>query len=169
MNYDPMSSDLDAAIFWLDEVSLTDSTVSNAWNILKKYYEQCIDSLKNNDGSSLSFSSDSQRNNMYANAARFILNNSFLNDCCNFFDCQEDRIKEAVNSVKSNNRDFDLMIIKICRLYNMRLKLGHSARITYIAKSEFFMRNKVQNIFVDFLSDFNIIANTFFIKGIINP
>ena len=43
MNYDPMSADLDAAIFWLDEVSLTDSTVSNAWNILKKYYHQCID------------------------------------------------------------------------------------------------------------------------------
>ena len=73
---------------------------------------------------------------MYANAARFISNTSFFNDCCNFFDCQEDKIKEAVNSLKSNNHDFDLMIIKICRLYNMRLKLGHSARITYIAKSE---------------------------------
>lgn len=129
----PMSKDDLEAIKWLEEQSLKNESISNAWKILKAYFTECLNELQNITYNKDLFSSETEKRRMYKLALEKLNNYSFSEECEAF-------LKQDINSIKQTisyqNENSDLMVVKICRLYNMRLKLGHSARITYIANNE---------------------------------
>ena len=134
MNYNPMSIDDYEAILWLEEESKKMPALMNAWIILKKYYEECKNYLKNIDTNESPFESVRERDRVYSTLSEIINNDYFMSEVEDFFGFNKEKIENIIN-----NKDYSLeanwIIAKTVRLYNMHLKLGHSARITYVAES----------------------------------
>lgn len=138
-NINPMSENDDEAILWLTEHSKDNAALANAWSVLKDYYDRCKTDLKKQEHLKFRTSISDTRDRMYG----FVLRNlksskAFCSECIDFFDGKYtvEELLDFASSKDKNNPEIDDIIIKMARLYNMRLKLGHSARITYIASYE---------------------------------
>ena len=131
MSYNPMSVDDTETIKWLEERSNSVPALGTAWNILKKYYDECKNHLKNIDERVSPFKDIREKSIIYNLVSEVINNNTFMLEVEEFLGVKKEEILDSIK-----NRDNEWMIAKIARLYNMRLKLGHSARITYIAEEE---------------------------------
>ena len=135
MNYNPMSIDDYDAIRWLEEESHHLPALENAWKILKAYYEECKKELKNMSNSISPFESFNEKERIQGLVSEIIRNDSFMTECEEFLGVSRDEIKALL---KEENLDSskEWILAKVVRLYNMHLKLGHSARITYVAEKE---------------------------------
>ena len=154
------------AIEWLNEHSKSNSSLASAWLILKKYYDDCCDKLKEMSNLSFYNSGDGSRDKVYKLVrGKFNGKNkdqSFINDCCAFLGYSEDELLSIINSSEESQNINDI-IIKIVRYYNMRLKLGHSARITYIAEYELnkLLENKDS-------SNYELLSNTVILSALLH-
>lgn len=129
----PMSSNNDDSILYLNERVNDSPSFSYAWKILKAYYDKCLDELKNIDISVAPFSDDKEKNNVFSTVKGLFENKSLLLEAANFIGVPKEKLEEIVNK-KNTNISEEWIIAKINRFYNMKLKLGHSARITYVAE-----------------------------------
>ena len=137
----PMSMADYEIIKWLDDTSNDNGSLKYSWLILKEYYNRCKEELKNISTDELPFESISDINSQYDFCKSLFKNNFFVEECFKFFG--KDKVVEAFNILNNHdkqnikrNSEQEWIIAKIIRLYNMYLKLGHSARITYIAMYE---------------------------------
>ena len=128
-------------IKWLDESSKDNDSLRYSWLILKEYYNRCKEELKNISTDELPFESISEINSKYDLCKSLLSNNYFVEECKKFLG--ENTVSEAFDILRNHDKDNikrnnnqEWIIAKIVRLYNMYLKLGHSARITYIAMYE---------------------------------
>ena len=138
-----MDKDDRNAILWLEEECNFDPAIKNAWAVLKKYYETCRNELLNlKTNNSPFFSNGSENraemNDLFKNAKQYINNKDnkpFIEEASQFFgiDDLSERIKQITEEENPSNES-KWLVTKFVRLYNMRLKLGHSARIKYIAQ-----------------------------------
>lgn len=126
---------------WLDEKSLENDSLKYSWIILKQYYNKCVEELNNISIEESPFESDSDFKSQYNLCKTILSNKLFADECIKYFG--EKNVLEAFNILKNfdnnnviRNNKQEWIIEKIIRLYNMYLKLGHSARITYIAMYE---------------------------------
>lgn len=137
----PMNMEDYEIIKWLDENSKNNTSLNYSWLILKEYYNKCIEELINISTDELPFIDASDVNSQYNFCSILLRNETFKNECIKFLG--EKNVITALNilrnhdneNVKRDNEQ-EWIIAKIIRLYNMYLKLGHSARITYIAMYE---------------------------------
>ncbi len=135
MRYNPMSEDDYDAIRWLEERSKNLNSLNNAWNVLRSYYEECKKELLNMDNSISPFADPKEKNSIY-NLAKEELNNiEFVKEVEDFLHISKDEILDIIDK-KENDFNKEWIVAKVVRLYNMHLKLGHSARITYVAEQE---------------------------------
>ena len=137
----PMSMADYEIIKWLDDTSNDNGSLKYSWLILNEYYNICKEELKNISTDELPFESISDINSQYDFCKSLFKNNFFVEECFKFFG--KDKVLEAFNILNNHdkenikrNSEQEWIIAKIIRLYNMYLKLGHSARITYIAMYE---------------------------------
>ncbi|MBR4262038.1 MAG: hypothetical protein IKQ35_01570 [Bacilli bacterium] len=119
-----------------------DPDIRRAWQILEKYFIECKNTILDLDtsGSPYTFYS---KNNVYSNISSIIKKPSFLRLIVSDFNekgitlhgekITEEKIKQLIENKDNNGNEEDWIITKVNRLYNMYLKLGHSARITYLA------------------------------------
>lgn len=138
MNYNPMSGNDYDAIRWLEEKSNDPNSeaLKNAWIVLKKYYDECKEELRNIDTSTSPFQDNSEKINIFSKVKEIIYNPLFILEVKDFFNQQELNEETILNIINKQNHTLEeeWLIAKIMRLYNMHLKLGHSARITYVAE-----------------------------------
>lgn len=135
MENELMSSDDLPIINWLEVESRNIPELGYSWKILKEYYEECKIKLKNVNTSVSPFDNNKEKDDIYNLVRNKIKIESFKDECINFLGIDKSDIDNILEKKYSTPKD-EWIIAKICRLYNMRLKLGHSARITYIAKYE---------------------------------
>ena len=131
-----MSADKEA-IEWL-RVTAEDENhpLHFAWNVLSKYYDRCIDELHKSKNLKFDEKGTGSKENIYREVVKLLDNDEeFLKEVCEFFELNEEELIEKITSPEENQEKYD-MYIKIFRLYNMHLKLGHSARITYLANEQ---------------------------------
>ncbi|MBP5678393.1 MAG: NUDIX hydrolase [Bacilli bacterium] len=135
MSYNPMSVDDYEAIQWLEEESKNLPALGNAWTILKAYYEECKQELKRIPTEPSPFENINEKMNVYGLAKEVLSNDSFMKECEEYFGISKEMLSSLILE-KSNDSEKEWMVAKVVRFYNMHLKLGHSARITYIAEKE---------------------------------
>ena len=131
-----MSADKEA-IEWL-RVTAEDENhpLHFAWQILSKYYDRCIEELQKSKNLKFDEKGTGSKENIYREVVKLLDNNEeFKKEVCEFFGLNEDELIDKITAREDNQEKYD-MYIKIFRLYNMRLKLGHSARITYLANEQ---------------------------------
>lgn len=134
VKHNPMSENDQEAISWLEDRSKELPALYNAWQVLKAYYDSCLEQLKNIDTKDSPFKSDKERGELYLYVGKQIIDNDiFMSKVQESFGYSKDEILDIINSNDYSN-DAQWKIAKIVRFYNMHLKLGHSARITYIAE-----------------------------------
>lgn len=126
---------------WLDEKSLESDSLKYSWIILRQYYNKCVEELKNISIEGSPFESENDLKIQYKLCKNILSNKLFADECIKYFG--ERNVLKAFNTLKEfddnnivRNNEQEWIIEKIIRLYNMYLKLGHSARITYIAMYE---------------------------------
>ena len=130
----PMSSNDKDAIEYLEERSKENPALNYAWNILKEYYKRCLTELDEANTLLSPFETEEEKENTYRLVKKEIQNEDFFNEASEFLEMSKEEIKYLLNKKETDLYE-DWNIAKINRLYNMRLKLGHSARITYIAET----------------------------------
>ena len=136
----PMESDL-SSIEWLESFAASNtpesSDLSYAWKILKLYYDECLDELKKMGSDESPFEDSNELNEAYDLVLQKLENKTFYDLCIEFGISNEtiDTLKRKKLNKEELNISEKWAIAKIVRYYNMRLKLSHSARITYIALS----------------------------------
>ncbi len=135
MIFNPMSVDDYEAIYWLEEKSKESPALEKAWTVLKSYYESCKKELKRTDISVPPFTSEVEKDSVYSMVREIVKNESFMEECSAYWGAPEEEILKIVNDPKPDMAK-EWIVAKIARLYNMHLKLGHSARITFIADQE---------------------------------
>lgn len=129
----PMSSDDYEAIEWLEEESQKIPALANAWQILRKYYEECKEELRHIDEVEDLVMDDNERDKLYREAREKFSNEKFVQEAEKFLGVSRDEIKSILD-YPDDDLKHKWVIVKFVRLYNMHLKLGHSARITYLAE-----------------------------------
>ena len=131
-----MSADKEA-IEWLRRTAEDENhPLHFAWNVLRKYYDRCIDELQKSKNLKFDEKGTGSKENIYREVVKLLDNNEeFKKEVCEFFKLNEDELMNKITTREDNQEKYD-MYIKIFRLYNMRLKLGHSARITYLANEQ---------------------------------
>ena len=131
-----MSADKEA-IEWLRRTAEDENhPLHFAWNVLRKYYDRCIDELQKSKSLKFDEKGTGSKENIYREVVKLLDNNEeFKKEVCEFFKLNEDELMNKITTREDNQEKYD-MYIKIFRLYNMRLKLGHSARITYLANEQ---------------------------------
>ena len=135
MSYNPMSVDDYDAIDWLEERSKELPALATAWNVFKHYYEECKKELKEIDTSISPFRDAIDRESVYGFAREAIENERLVKEIESFLGIGKEEILALLNE-KHISLEQEWIITKIARLYNMHVKLGHSARITYVAEQE---------------------------------
>ena len=130
--YFPMSGNDNDAIGWLKDKSEDMPALKNAWLVLEKYYDRCCLELKELDTTNYPFNSEKERNKCYGFVSTILTNKSFVEEIGKQLNYSVEEIKRILEN-NDYSRDAQWVIAKTNRLYNMHLKLGHSARITYVA------------------------------------
>lgn len=125
------------AIDWLKQTAEDNKhPLHFVWNILEQYYNICLEELKFAKDLKFNDGGAGSKGTIYDKVPDLINKNDlFRDECCRFFECTQEELMKIINSKDENQKKYDTYI-KIYRLYNMRLKLGHSARITYLANME---------------------------------
>lgn len=136
MTFNPMSADDYEAIYWLEDRSKELPALGNAWQILKKYYDECKKEIRQLSTLESPFADELERDNVYSDVQGIVKNEVFMEECSAFFGVPEEELLKIVNDKNNHSLMNEWVVAKIARLYNMHLKLGHSARITYIADRE---------------------------------
>ena len=135
MSYNPMSVDDYEAILWLEEKSRKLPALNNAWKVLKGYYEECKRSLNDEVTNVSPFQNNTEKDSIYNFVSEVINNEMFMSEVSDFLNISKENILKIIDE-KESNFEKEWVIAKIARLYNMHLKLGHSARITFVAEQE---------------------------------
>ena len=135
MNYNPMSVDDYDAILWLEERSKELPELANAWKILQSYYDECREELNHIDMSDSPFEDSKDESCVCSLVQQVLKNDKFMEECCSFFSISASEIQTILNK-RRRTKEEEWVLAKVARLYNMHLKLGHSARITYVAEQE---------------------------------
>ncbi|MBR3210948.1 MAG: hypothetical protein IKF71_03300 [Bacilli bacterium] len=133
MKYNPMSEDDYEAIRWLEEKSLELPALENAWKLLKSYYEECKNELKSLEDSQSPFIDLKEKDEVYKAVREKLSNEIFVREVEEVFGFSKEDMEEALQQTNHDSKQ-EWMIAKVMRLYNMHLKLAHSARITFIAE-----------------------------------
>ncbi len=135
MMHNPMSIDDYEAILWLEEKSQELPALNNAWKVLKGYYEECKNSLNNEFTNVSPFHNKTEKDSIYSFVSDVINNEMFMGEVTDFLNVSKESVLKIIEE-KDSNFEKEWIIAKIARLYNMHLKLGHSARITFVAEQE---------------------------------
>ncbi len=135
MKHNPMSADDYEAILWLEDKSKELPALNNAWIVLKGYYEECKKSLNNNDTDFSPFQDKREKDSVYSFVSQVIDNEMFMGEVNDFLEINKKDVEDILHE-KDSSTEHQWIIAKIARLYNMHLKLGHSARITFVAEQE---------------------------------
>ena len=128
-------------IKWLDFFSKSNTSLDYSWRILKSYYIRCKNELLNISEDEPAFSSDNEASSYFSFCKEILKKEAFKKECIDVFGEEYvSYINKILEEFDSNNivrnHENEWKIAKTIRLYNMFLKLGHSARITYIAMYE---------------------------------
>jgi len=138
----PMTMSDYGAINWLENQQ--DKELLSAWEILKSYYEECKDKLKSMSPNETSFSNISEKENIINNIKEKLNNEVYIKESYEMLKEHnvfhgikniDEYVKIITNILNKDNHTIEEenIIIKLQRLYNMNLKLGHTARITFIS------------------------------------
>ena len=134
MEKNPITVDDFEIIKWLQNESNNSPEIRYAWKILNAYYNHCKENLKIQSNKN-PFSSYKEMDDTISVVKQALKINSFCKECQEFFGKNKNYYLELINRDNLTIEE-KWEIANVCRLYNMRLKLGHSARITYIAYYE---------------------------------
>lgn len=129
----PMSKDDREAILYLDERSKENTSLYYAWTILKTYYNRCLEELKNKNTLFEPFQNTKEKDKILNFVKEKIKDKEFFKEVSEFLEVSEEEVDTILNKKKLSVFD-EWIVAQINRYYNMKLKLGHSARITYIAE-----------------------------------
>lgn len=153
---DIMSEKDEIAINWLISFSEKDQSFNESTKIFLEYYNKCLKKLEEKELTN----QELYENQKYINDAITFLKRPYFADKCSTSYVQQNRIPlftdeqlsllsdippelsidEKINAVKTicncSEREALSKLCKVNRFYNMQLKFGHTARITYIAAKE---------------------------------
>ena len=130
----PMSANNEDAIHYLNERSKENKSLEYAWKVLKAYYDECLKELDGINTFFSPFEDESEKKNIFDLVKQELKDKSFKEEASEFIGVPSEELLSILNKKETSVFD-DWMIAKTNRLYNMKLKLGHSARITYIAET----------------------------------
>ena len=131
----PMSANNEDAIYYLNEKSKENESFEYAWKVLKAYYDECLKELDGINTLFSPFEDELEKKNIFNLVKQELQDKNFREEAAEFIGVSSEEILSILKQKETSVFD-DWMIAKINRLYNMKLKLGHSARITYIAETK---------------------------------
>ncbi len=130
----PMSANNEDAIHYLNERSQENESLAYAWQVLKAYYDECLKELDGINTLFSPFENESEKKSVFALVKQELQDKNFREEAADFIGISSEELLRILENKETSVFE-DWMIVKINRLYNMKLKLGHSARITYIAET----------------------------------
>ena len=130
----PMSANNEDAIYYLNEKSKENESFEYAWKVLKAYYDECLKELDGINTLFSPFEEKKEKKNIFNLVKQELQDKNFREEAAEFIGVSSEEILSILKQKETSVFD-DWMIAKINRLYNIKLKLGHSARITYIAET----------------------------------
>lgn len=151
-----MSSSDSAAIEWLLNFGKQKPFIQESIETLIKYYRQCLLKLEEKTFDSFELN---EATDYITDAQKYINNSYFRYNCLYFGDSvnglgflspsfcdallslpnnlsNKEKIEYLKDKLNLSEKIISSVIIKIIRFYNMQLKLGHTARIVYIANEQ---------------------------------
>jgi hypothetical protein len=125
-----LAADETKAIEWIKNNE--DEYIRIAWKILNDYYNKCRESLRDLVFANDQLPTDAEKKKVFANVEESLKNYKFINEAAEFLGVTVSKVETILKKENPSSEEIGI-IIKINRLYNMYVKIGHSARITYLA------------------------------------